>query len=247
MPHRRASTFPQFSHPPGRPAAVLGIALDPTSGSYDGVKADVWSLGCVLCLMVLHHLPFAFDGFSAALDGPSALRTAWDAELHTRWRSCEREDITTLSRPLLELMDSLLEPDEGKRASLEALTTSPWFCQTLPAHLQAALDAQEAAQADLTAGCDCEELLFGSDGAIQELIRTAGKPDLPDLGAKGILARVELTPAACRRRSVDTPRVTPQQSKRLVVSQTISLENEARLTGVAEALEGVEAKCNGRC
>jgi serine/threonine-protein kinase SRK2 len=178
---------------------VLGVLFEPHGGAgYDGAAADVWSAGVLLCLMLAHRLPFSFDELAAALDGPSALRTAWEAELRSRWHAGDAALRARLSPAALDLLDRMLEPDERARITLPDVRAHAWSAQRLPARLQAALDAQAAAQARLEADCGPEcAALREHEPLIAQLVRRATA-----LGTTpGVEARLLLIPQACAPRA----------------------------------------------
>ena len=201
---------------------VLGVLFSPKGGGgYDGAAADVWSAGVVLAVMLLHRLPFSYDDVAAALDGPSALRTAWEQELRTRWRAGDPKLAAALSPAALDLLDRMLEPDEAARITLADVAKHEWFLQPLPAALEDALRRQAAAQA-----CACCEAsaadLAATDAAIAEIAeqaRVLGKTP----GMERILS---LVPDACRRRSTD---VGPS------VHKSVAQANDAEVDGIAPA------------
>jgi serine/threonine protein kinase len=185
---------------------VLGLMFEAKGGSgYDGAAADVWSAGVVLVVMLLHRLPFGYNRIAASLDGPAAMRTAWETELRMRWRAGDPSLVAALSPDVLDLLDAMLEPCESKRITMDGVRAHAWYNQTLPPDMAAALALQATAQ-DVRSRCDTECDLHGTDAAIEELCMRAMKPgkasDAPPLEAK-----LSLVPDACRRRSVDVRRV----------------------------------------
>ena len=183
---------------------VLGVLFEGKGGSgYDGAAADVWSAGVVLVVMLLHHLPFGYDSIASSLEGPGALRTAWETELRMRWRAGDAALTRTLSADVLDLLDCMLEPDEHKRITMDGVRAHAWFNQPLPPAMEAALAAQAREQGKL-ARCDAECDLHGTDAAIEELcMRAVSKGPGPN---NGIEVRLSLVPDDCRRRSLEASR-----------------------------------------
>ena len=182
---------------------VLGVLFEGKGGSgYDGAAADVWSAGVVLVVMLLHHLPFGYDSIASSLEGPGALRTAWETELRMRWRAGDAALTRALSADVLDLLDRMLEPDECKRITMDGVRAHAWYNQQLPPPMEAALAVQVREQAKL-AGCDAECDLHGTDAAIDELCMKALSKGS---GANGIEARLSLVPDDCRRRSLEVSR-----------------------------------------
>ena len=178
------------------------MLFTPRGGAgYDGAAADVWSAGCVLAVMLLHRLPFSYDEVAAALDGPSALRTAWETELRTRWRAGDAKLAAALSPQALDLLDRTLEPDEAARITLADVAEHPWVRQPLPPPLEEALQRQANAQERACCAASAADLK-ATDVAIEEIAQLARAIGTAPPGVERVLS---LVPDACRRRSIDAP------------------------------------------
>jgi hypothetical protein len=183
---------------------VLGVLFSPRGGAgYDGAAADVWSAGCVLAVMLLHRLPFSYDEVSAALDGTSALRTAWEQELRTRWRAGDAKLAAALSPQALDLLDRMLEPDEVARITLADVARHPWVRQPLPPPLEEALQRQAEAQESACCAASAADLK-ATDAKIEEIAQLARALGTAPPGVERVLS---LVPEACRRRSINGPAV----------------------------------------
>ena len=178
---------------------VLGVAFDAAVSSYDGFAADVWSAGaCLFAMLSNGSLPFNFDrNFDRTVEEfglNAALRRAWRDEASTPWHAgCKRSRFTA---DLGDLLDRLLEPDEGKRIDFSGARAHAWTAAHLADEYAAALSAQEQEQAKL-GHCDAECHLHDTDEVIERSIMLATK-----LGAgRGVEARVGLWPEECRKRA----------------------------------------------
>lgn len=81
-------------------------------GGYDAVKADVWSLGVVLFVMITGYLPFEDNSFV------SLAEKIMNDPLEIP------DEVSEAARDLLTLM---LQKDPSKRLSLEQVSTHPWL------------------------------------------------------------------------------------------------------------------------
>jgi hypothetical protein len=94
---------------------------------------------CILsqqcCL--LFHLPFVDLTRLPPLEAMRKLYTLENVE-GVHWRDATYK-AAKLSEPLAALLDTMLEPDTAKRASLEDVCASPWVNMALPPKLQVRL------------------------------------------------------------------------------------------------------------
>ncbi|XP_074574472.1 CBL-interacting protein kinase 29-like [Curcuma longa] len=103
------------------PEILMGKRL--TDG-YDGAKADIWSCGVILFVLVAGYLPF----------NDSNLMSLY-RKIHRGRHRCPRWAPPDLRR----LIARLLDPDPATRISIDGILRDPWFAQGLDADQRAAL------------------------------------------------------------------------------------------------------------
>lgn len=84
--------------------------------AYDGAKADAWSCGVILFVLLAGHLPFD------------------DANITDMCRRAHRREFQFpewVSQPARWLVNRLLDPNPVTRVAVETLTTHPWFKRSL--------------------------------------------------------------------------------------------------------------------
>lgn len=94
----------------GTPAYVAPEIIN--KKGYDGAKADIWSCGVILFVLLAGYLPFH------------------DANLVEMYRKISRADVKYpqwFSPELRRLMPKLLEPNPNNRITIEKLVDHPWF------------------------------------------------------------------------------------------------------------------------
>ena len=78
---------------------------------YDGMQADIWSLGVVLYAMLTRQLPFDDDNLSRVI------------------RQIEKADFkipSNLSASATDLICNMLQPNALRRATLQEIKEHPW-------------------------------------------------------------------------------------------------------------------------
>ncbi|KAK7268917.1 hypothetical protein RIF29_21627 [Crotalaria pallida] len=86
------------------------------SGGYDGSKADAWSCGLILFVLLAGHLPFD------------------DSNIAAMCKVISRRDFRIpdwISKPARFVIHRLLDPNPGTRMSLESLFNNSWFKKSL--------------------------------------------------------------------------------------------------------------------
>ncbi|XP_023548848.1 CBL-interacting serine/threonine-protein kinase 7-like [Cucurbita pepo subsp. pepo] len=83
---------------------------------YDGAKADAWSCGVILFVLLSGHLPFSDNNLVAMY------KKVYRREYHFP---------DSISKPARHLIFQLLDPDPNTRMSMEALMQHSWFKKSL--------------------------------------------------------------------------------------------------------------------
>lgn len=114
----------------------------PVSRAYDAVKADIYSLGAILMYMLFKELPYGFDKFARLLPPREALSVLWQLESQHSWREAAGSQLGTrrVSPEALDLLDQMLQADEGRRIDIGAIKAHPWMAQKLPKRYESALE-----------------------------------------------------------------------------------------------------------
>ena len=97
----------------GTPAYVAPEVLG--GNGYDGAKADIWSCGVILYVLLVGALPFQ------------------DENLMSMYRKMQRGDFlcpSWVSRDARKLIGRLLDPNPSSRIAVAGLIESPWFKKT---------------------------------------------------------------------------------------------------------------------
>ena len=99
----------------GTPAYVAPEVLG--GNGYDGAKADIWSCGVILYVLLVGALPFQ------------------DENLMSMYRKMQRGGFlcpSWVSKDARKLIGRLLDPNPSSRITIASLVESPWFKKTSP-------------------------------------------------------------------------------------------------------------------
>ncbi|WIA11167.1 hypothetical protein OEZ85_011300 [Tetradesmus obliquus] len=212
------------------------------SRPYDGVKADVYSAGVMLVVMLLHTMPWHYDTYAARLPPLEAMRKLYTLENveGVHWRDATSK-AARLSEPLAALLDTMLEPDTLKRASLEDVCSSQWVNLPLPPKLQAALDVLQEQQAlRETAVCEGTDRGLPQDEVTRRLEAFEAMAKAAETVGKGLKLeqRLRLAQPSMRQQQ---QQVQQQQQQREEQQQQAQQQEQAESSSVPAAAAAAAA------
>lgn len=115
--------------------------------TYDGVKADVWAMGVLLCVMLIGKFPF--EGDSVSIMGVAdPMKKIWVQQNKTRWDQNQllKDQLPYLSPEATDLLNKMFELDELKRIDLRSIKAHPWVQLPMKPVFQEAYAKLEAEQ-----------------------------------------------------------------------------------------------------
>ncbi|XP_020091694.1 LOW QUALITY PROTEIN: CBL-interacting protein kinase 7-like [Ananas comosus] len=167
----------------GTPAyAAPEVALRRAGAGYDGARADAWSCGVILFVLLAGRLPFD------------------DANIPLMYRRIHRRDYAFppwVSPAARRVVARLLDPNPETRLTIEALAEHPWFKRSLSLDSQLSLMGAPAAPPpmnafeiiSLSAGLDLSGLFDEGSGRTRR--RRRGRRFTSTEPAARVVARVE--------------------------------------------------------
>lgn len=117
---------------------------------YDGSKADAWSCGVILFVLLAGHLPFD------------------DSNLVAMYKKIQRRDYVipaTISKPARRIIYQLLDPNPNTRLSVEALMEKAWFQKDIDLKLVSdSCDSFDPSKCDAVSGMNAFDIISMSSG-----------------------------------------------------------------------------------
>ncbi|KAJ5067368.1 protein kinase [Anaeramoeba ignava] len=92
-----------------------------TGKSYDPFKADIWSCGIILYVLLVGRLPFDADSIQEVL---------------IQITQNEPEIPSHLSPDKSQLLQGMLQKDPQKRMTIQEIKENPWFCSNFPRYFE---------------------------------------------------------------------------------------------------------------
>eukprot|EP00955_Chlamydomonas_euryale_P023171 244132-Chlamydomonas_euryale.AAC.18 len=147
--------------------------------TYDGVKADVWAMGVLLCVMLIGKFPFEGDSVSA-MGVQDPMKKIWLQQNKALWNENHllKEQLQYLSPEAVDLLDKMFELTETKRIDLRSIKAHPWMQIPMSPKFQSVIDKLERDQ------YNTEKLVAAGgfrskqrDAAISNLIKLAASDE----------------------------------------------------------------------
>ncbi|KAF3591550.1 hypothetical protein DY000_02026073 [Brassica cretica] len=136
----------------GTPAYVAPEVL--RKKGYDGAKADIWSCGVVLYVLLAGYLPFQEENLM------NMYRKIFKAEFDfPPWFSPEAR----------RLISKLLVVDPEKRISIPAITRTPWFRKTFKAPINSPFESKRKVRSMFTSRWSAAEIVAKIEGIGKEI------------------------------------------------------------------------------
>lgn len=107
--------------------AYMAPEIIRSAGSYDGKKADIWSCGVMLFVMLFGQYPF--EPAERNISHGLRVRTMLERINNMQWITPPG---VTISVEVNDLLRQLLVPDADRRITIEQIQQHPWFKTHLP-------------------------------------------------------------------------------------------------------------------
>lgn len=109
--------------------AYMAPEIIKSTGNYDGKKADIWSCGVMMYVMLFGQYPFETQGPGQKLEAGTRIRTMMDRIVNMQWTIPAGVDISPECRDLLTRM---LVRDPDRRITMSEIHQHVWFMANLP-------------------------------------------------------------------------------------------------------------------
>eukprot|EP00195_Chlamydomonas_chlamydogama_P017435 CAMPEP_0202915134 /NCGR_PEP_ID=MMETSP1392-20130828/64899_1 /ASSEMBLY_ACC=CAM_ASM_000868 /TAXON_ID=225041 /ORGANISM="Chlamydomonas chlamydogama, Strain SAG 11-48b" /LENGTH=443 /DNA_ID=CAMNT_0049607039 /DNA_START=317 /DNA_END=1648 /DNA_ORIENTATION=- len=175
---------PDYMSPQITAAKAQGKAL------YDGIKADVWAMGVLLCVALIGKFPFEGDSVST-MQVNDPMKKIWVQQNKTTWsqNSLLRDQLPYLSAEAKDLLDRMFELDEKKRTDMKGIKDHPWFNMSMRPQYEEAMRKLEAEQLEVD-----KKVAAGAyrskqrDQAISNMIKLAASEEFRQRATEAITA-----------------------------------------------------------
>ena len=90
--------------------------------SYNGEKADIFSLGVILFELVSRTFPFEI-----AMEKDPLYKLISRGKIHQFWQNIEKWNLEDFSENFKNLFISMVDPNENNRPNIAQVLAHPWF------------------------------------------------------------------------------------------------------------------------
>lgn len=148
----------------GTPAYVAPEVIN--RKGYDGAKADIWSCGVVLYVLLAGYLPFQDSNLM---------------EMYRKIGKAAYKCPNWFPPEVRRLLSKMLDPNPNTRVSIAKIKESSWLRKVLNKHIKAEKESEDVTPSDTDASGPCENSSMTAD-AKQEIVRA------PSLNAFDIIS-----------------------------------------------------------
>lgn len=201
--------------------------------TYDGVKADVWAIGVLLCVMLIGKFPFEGDSVSV-MGVADPMKKIWVQQNKATWNqnSLLKDQLPYLSPEVTDLLDKMFELDESKRIDIKGIKQHPWYLAPMQPQFQEPYDKLEAAQ--IAIDKNVSEGAYHSkrrDAAISNLIKLAASEEFRRRATEPIDENTvfQIWSRISLRTALDVYPVFDKQSLKQIMSYTDGLKAKQAL------------------
>ncbi|KAK8495551.1 hypothetical protein V6N12_066111 [Hibiscus sabdariffa] len=148
----------------GTPAYVAPEVIN--QKGYDGAKADIWSCGVILFVLLAGYLPFRDSNL---------------VEMYKKISTADYKFPSWFSPDVTKLLSKILNPNPRSRISIAKMKTNPWFKKGLKSNSLQKTSEQDSPRAD-------PPVVFGPEANPAALEIKNQTDDLPKLNAFDIIS-----------------------------------------------------------